>query len=224
MKSDNLNWVADIKAWLFDLDGTLIDSRIAIDTAWRTWCKKHNLPADEIIHKAHGQRAIDSLKILTPHLNAAEEAAFLEKLECELVEGLVALPDVHALLEELKEIPWAIVTSGSNKIASHRIQFTKVPNPKYFVCADDVVNGKPHPEGYLRAASEIGIEPSQCVVVEDAAAGVRAGKAAGMHVIGVTTTHRAEELQAAGADLVCDSLTELVAVIKKSKQAKCGAC
>ncbi len=216
MESDkSLKLIADGKAWLFDLDGTLIDSAACVIAAWSTWCQRHGLKAEEVIHKAHGMRTVDSLKLLVPDANIDEEVAFIEDLECELVEGLIAVTGAHLLLEHVSESPWAIVTSGSNRLATFRIKYTKLPQPKTLVTGDDVTKGKPDPEGYLLAARRLNVKPADCIVVEDAVAGIRAGKSAGMKVIAVATTHSAEEL--IEADYVCQSLAALVDSINRHK-------
>ena len=151
MKTEFPGWIANDKAWLFDLDGTLVDSAACIAAAWRTWCQRHNLNVEEVIQKAHGRRSCDTVKLLIPDSDLDQEVVFLEDLECELVEGLGALPGAHRLLEHVGNSPWAIVTSGSNRIATHRIQYAHLPKPTVLISADDVANGKPDPEGYLLA-------------------------------------------------------------------------
>ncbi|HEY9684346.1 MAG TPA: HAD-IA family hydrolase [Drouetiella sp.] len=206
--SKTLDWLNSIDAWLFDLDGTLVDSTACVIAAWQNWCPRHGLNADDVIHKAHGRRALDSVKLLLPHANHDEEVAILEDLECNLTDGLVVIDGAHTLLSRISSRPWAIVTSGSIRVASHRTNYTRLPLPPVLVCADDVVHGKPDPEGYLLAAKRLNVPPSKCVVVEDAVAGIRAGKTAGMRVIAVATTHAPHELME--ADYVCESLSELL--------------
>jgi mannitol-1-/sugar-/sorbitol-6-phosphatase len=215
MKTEFPYWAGSKKAWLFDLDGTLIDSMSCIEIAWKIWCQSHGLKVEDVMHQAHGKRTADSLKIILPSGNLAEETAFMENLECELVEGLVAIPSARQLLETISGNPWAIVTSGSKRLATHRIEHTGIPKPKVLINGDDVTNGKPNPEGYLMAANRLNIRPSDCIVVEDAVAGVRAGKAAGMTVVAVAFTHSVEELQE--ADHIYESLAQLTEDIAKAK-------
>lgn len=205
-------WETNCKAWLFDLDGTLIDSALCVETAWRRWCDRHALNAEKIISEAHGRRTVDSLKIILPQWDLDPEIKYLEDLECELVDGLTVAPGAHQLLEAVSGQPWAIVTSGSTRLATHRINHTGLPQPPVLISADHVLNGKPDPEGYLAAAKALDVAPADCIVVEDAPAGVCAGKSAGMKVIAVASTHPAKEL--VGADYVCASLIQLLTGIR----------
>jgi mannitol-1-/sugar-/sorbitol-6-phosphatase len=206
-------WADVRKAWLFDLDGTLIDSGACIAAAWSAWCQKHGLNAENVIHEAYGRRAADSMRFILPESDVDAEVAFLEDMECELVEGLVVAPGAHLLLEQISVNPWAIVTSGSNRVATHRIEHTRLRIPPVLISADDVSNGKPDPEGYLLAASRLNVNPTDCIVVEDAVAGIRAGKSAGMKVIAVASTHSVKEL--VEADYVCESLIRLTDVVRR---------
>lgn len=178
------------KGFLFDLDGTLVDSLPAVERAWTNWGKRHAIDADEILNFIHGKQAITSLRHFMR--GSSEEAIqqefhLLEKTEAEDTDGVSALPGARELLAQLNEleIPWVIVTSGSMPVASARRQAAGLPLPAHFVTAEQVKNGKPEPEAYLTGAKLLGLKPEECVVVEDAPAGILSGLAAGSAVIAV---------------------------------------
>jgi mannitol-1-/sugar-/sorbitol-6-phosphatase len=200
------------EAVLFDLDGTLIDSSACVEASWHEWALRHELDPHEVMRSAQGMRTIDSIPVILPGCDLEQEVKDLEDLECAQIDGLVASAGAHQLLERLARQSWAIVTSCSLRLATHRMQYTHLARPEVLVCADHVTSGKPSPEGYLLAASRLGIAPGTGVVVEDSPAGIRAGKAAGMTVIAVVSTHRAGELR--GADHVCDSLSDLARALR----------
>jgi mannitol-1-/sugar-/sorbitol-6-phosphatase len=194
------------RAILFDLDGVLIDSTVVVERQWCIWAEQHRLPCEVILANAHGRRTIDTLRAIASHLHLdlEQEAALLEKREIEDTEGLIAVPGAAELLRELPSHRWAVVTSGSRRLATTRLQAVGFPLPRTFVTAEQVRQGKPHPEGYLKAAGLLRLEPQDCLVIEDAPAGVQAAHAAGSRVIGVTTTFSAAELDE--ADFVVPSL------------------
>jgi sugar-phosphatase len=177
------------RAILFDLDGVLVDSTACVERHWRMWAKRHGLDAEYILANSHGRRSIDTIRAVAPELDAAAEATRLEQVEALDTVGVVAAPGAAELLAALQSVPWAVVTSGSHLMASTRLQFTGLPTPPVLITADDVVQGKPAPEGYLKAANHLGINPQDCVVIEDAPPGIEAGRAAQATVIGVATTY-----------------------------------
>ena len=132
--------------------------------------------------------------MVAPHLATPEELAFLVRAEEECREGIAAVPGARALLDSLDGAKWAVVTSAWRTLAELRLQCAGLPAPEVLVTADDVSRSKPHPDGYLAAASRLGVAPSACVVIEDAPAGVESARAAGMPVIGITTTFPRERL------------------------------
>ncbi len=187
----------DCDALLFDLDGTLVDSTEVVERLWREWAARFSLDAEEILAVSHGRRAEEIMRLVLPDLpNPAEEAAARIRQEEEQTEGLVPIPGAPALLESLPPDRWAVFTSCTGRLAEVRLTSVGLPVPAVLITADAVDRGKPDPEGFLRAARELGWEPRRCVVVEDARAGVEAGHAAGMKVVGVTTTLPAEVLRA----------------------------
>ena len=178
------------KGFLFDLDGTLVDSLPVVERAWSHWGQRHGIDRDEILGFIHGKQAITSLRHFMP--GSSEEAiqrefTLLEKNEAEDTDGITALPGARELLEHLNAlaIPWAIVTSGSMPVASARRQAAGLPLPSHFVTAERVKKGKPEPDAYLLGAELLGLAPAECVVVEDAPAGILSGLAAGCPVIAV---------------------------------------
>ncbi len=178
------------KTFLFDLDGTLVDSLPAVELAWTEWGQRHQIDAQQILSFIHGKQAITSLRHFLagqPESLIQEEFAWLEHREATRTDGIVPLPGAIALLTELnrQQIPWAIVTSGSYPVAFARYQCLGLPLPGVFITSEKIARGKPEPDPYLTGAKMMGFTPQQCVVVEDASAGVMSGLAAGCAVVAV---------------------------------------
>jgi sugar-phosphatase len=192
---------------LFDLDGVLVDSARVVVRTWHTWARTKGLDAERFIGIAHGRRPAETLRLIAPDLDAESEAAELERLEVNDTDGILEVEGAMELLGTLPEGSWTVVTSGSRALASGRMRHVGLPLPERFVTAEDVENGKPHPEAYLKGAEILGASPETCVVIEDAPAGVQSAKAAGMRVVAVSTTHREEDLQK--ADVVLGALSEI---------------
>jgi sugar-phosphatase len=199
-------------AILFDLDGVLVDSTIAVERAWRDWAAKHDLRFEDVILHAHGRRTVETIAAAAPHLDARAETLALEDDEISRAREVAPLAGAHDLLEQLDGARWAIVTSGSRRLAVPRIEACGIPLPPALVTGDDVVEGKPHPEGYAKAAEALGVAATDCVVFEDAPAGLQAARSAGAHVIGLTTTYSLDELD--GADGYVDSLAAISATVR----------
>ncbi|MBV4365566.1 sugar phosphatase [Erwinia sp. BNK-24-b] len=201
------------KGFLFDLDGTLVDSLPVVERAWTNWASQHDIAADDVLNFIHGKQAITSLRHFMAGASEEtiqQEFLALEKTEAEDTEGVVALPGAVQLLATLNElhIPWAIVTSGSVPVASARRKAAGLPEPEVFVTAERVQNGKPAPDAYLLGAQLLELEPEECVVVEDAAAGILSGLAAGSHVIAVNAPAGSPRLE--DVDMLLTSLEELI--------------
>ena len=196
---------------LFDLDGTLVDSRIVVERHWRVFAKRHGIAAEPILAVCHGRRTADTIAEVAPQLDAAVEAALLDAAEEVDVVGLGPVPGSPELLAALEPTSWAVVTSGHRALARRRLEAVGLPLPRVMVCGDEVVHGKPDPEGFLRAAELLGRDPRTCVVLEDAPAGIEAGRRAGARTIAVTTTHDAGTL--AAADVVVSDLHEAHAAL-----------
>jgi mannitol-1-/sugar-/sorbitol-6-phosphatase len=189
-------------ALLFDMDGVLIDSTPAVARVWRNWAVAHNFNPDEVVSRAHGRPSITTVREYLPHADAEAENRIVERREMEDLDGVVPLPGARELLSRLPRDRWTIVTSSTRPLAEVRLRAAGLAIPKALVTSSDVLNGKPHPEPYLKAAAVLGFPAPQCVVVEDVPAGIRAGKAAGARVIAFSTTCGEADLQAAGADWV----------------------
>jgi len=178
------------RGFLFDLDGTLVDSLPAVNRAWSSWGARHGLAAQQVLDYIHGKPAINSLRhFMAGQSEAAIQAEFrwLEQLEAEDTAGVQAIAGAHALLATLNalDIPWAIVTSGSIPVAHARHKAAGLPLPEVFITAEDIKFGKPNPEPYLLGAERLGLSAPECVVVEDAPAGIIAGLEAGSAVVAV---------------------------------------
>ncbi len=201
------------KGFLFDLDGTLVDSLAAVERVWTRWGATRGIAANEILNFVHGKQAITSLRhFMAGHAEEDIQHAFLllEKQEAEEVDGINAMPGVVQLLATLNalSIPWAIVTSGSTRVASARHAAANLPEPAVFVTAEQVARGKPQPDAYLLGAQLLGLEAEECVVVEDAAAGILSGLAAGCHVIAVNAPAGSARLDEVDMQLM--TLEELI--------------
>lgn len=183
--------VFDCDAVLFDMDGTLVDSRHIVERMWILWATEHGLSVEAALALAHGRRTLETMELLAPHLATPEEAARLDALEAEQDGGETAMPGAFGLLSALPAHRWAVVTSAARVLAWRRIGSVGLPSPPVLVGADDVVAGKPSPEGYLQAAARLGVDARRCVVIEDTPAGVEAGRSAGAKVIGLETTYPA---------------------------------
>lgn len=195
---------------LFDLDGVLVDSTPAVARVWTWWARKHGFPdPDEIVRLAHGRPSIDSIRELLPHADHEAESREVERREIEDTDGVIPLPGAVELLRNIPLEKWAIVTSCTRRLAEVRIAAANLPKPKQMVTSNDIRHGKPNPEPYLKGAQILGATGADCVVMEDAPAGIRAGKAAGAHVVALRTTAGDEELREAGADWIVDDCAEL---------------
>jgi sugar-phosphatase len=194
---------------LFDLDGVLVDSTPAVARVWSKWAQRHGFNAEEVVRQAHGRPSITTIRELLPNADHEAENREVERGEIEDVEGVVPLPGALDLLRALPADRWVIATSCTRALAQVRIRVAGLPEPKHLITSDDVVNGKPSPEPYLRAAKSLGADPMRCLVIEDAPAGIRAGKASGARVFAVRTTAPDAELIASGADWLANDLASL---------------
>lgn len=209
----------ECKGFLFDLDGTLVDSLPAVERAWVNWAKRRGVDPQDVLDFIHGKQAITSLRHFMPGESEAaiqQEFLLLEQVEAQDTEGVTALPGAAALLARLNQldIPWAIVTSGSIPVATARRNASGLPQPEVFITAEQVKKGKPQPDAYLLGAERLGLAPQDCVVVEDAAAGILSGLAAGCQVIAVNAPADAPKLDQ--VDLLLSSLEQIA--VSKTEQ------
>jgi len=192
-------------AALFDLDGVLIDSTPAVARVWTQWAIEHGFNPEEVVHKAHGRPSIATVRDYLPNADHEAENLIIEQREIEDLEGVVALPGSKDLLDALPPDRWTIVTSCTRPLAEVRIRAAGLPIPPCLLTSSEITNGKPHPEPFLKGAARLGFPASECVVFEDAPAGIRSGKAAGARVIALRTLVADEHLKSAGADWVVDN-------------------
>jgi len=193
----------DCDALLFDLDGVLVDSADCVRRICTDWAIARGLDADHVLRWSQGRRVQETVRAVAPHLDPDAEVATLVAMEAATTDGLRSVPGTHALLSSLPPNAWAVVTSGARPVATLRLRHVGLPFPGTLISGDDVERGKPDPEGYLSAAAALGVAPNQCVVVEDAPAGLEAARAAGMRTIGITGTFPASALR--GANVVLPS-------------------
>lgn len=194
---------------LADLDGTLIDSTASVRRAWRAWAQRHRVDVAALEATMHGRPSAEVIAEFAPQLDPLAESAAIDLAQARDSADVVALPGAAALLDDAERFAGvAVVTSCTVPLLTARMAAAGLRRPAVVVTPERVAAGKPDPEGYLLAAAELGADPAACVVLEDAPAGIEAGRRAGMHVVGVLTTHEAGEL--AGADeLVADVATWL---------------
>jgi sugar-phosphatase len=193
-------------AILFDLDGVLVDSTRSVSRQYRLWAQKANLDPRIVENIPHGVRAIDVVRQLAPHLDAEAEVERLEKMEAEDQEGVVVMPGATELLASIPGNRWCVVTSGTRYLATCRLRHANLPIPRVMVSADDVSKGKPDPEPYLTGARLLGMNSTDCLVIEDAPAGIQAAHAGKMKVIAISSTYPASALE---ADVVIQRLAQI---------------
>jgi sugar-phosphatase len=196
-------------ALLFDLDGVLIDSTPAVARVWSRWAVEHGFNPEEVVARAHGRPSLTTVREYLLNADHEAENREVERREIEDLEGVVPLPGSLDLLASLPEDRWTIVTSCTRALAEVRIKAAGLPLPKKLVTSNDIVHGKPHPEPYLKGASVLGFPANECVVLEDAPAGVRSGKAAGARVIAFKTTVPEPAALEAGADWILNNCADI---------------
>jgi sugar-phosphatase len=194
-------------AVLFDLDGVLVDSTRSVERQWRIWARERGIDEEKIGDVAHGVRAIEVIRAVAPHLDAEVEVRKLESREASDHDGVAVMPGAADLVRSIPDGRWCVVTSGTRNLATARLQLAGIPLPSVMITAGDVVNGKPHPEPYLKGAELLGVKPAECLVIEDAPAGIRSAHAGGMKVIALTSTYPAAAL--GEADAVVQRLDQL---------------
>ncbi|MFI6015959.1 HAD family hydrolase [Streptomyces sp. NPDC051243] len=180
--------VLTARALLLDMDGTLVNSDAVVERIWRRWAEQHGLDGDEVMTVVHGRQGYASMALLLPdrpmEQNHADNARMLAE-ETADVEGVVPIPGAPEFLASLRGVPHALVTSADLALATARMGAAGLEMPEVRVTAESVGASKPDPEGFLKGAAELGVAPADCVVFEDSGAGIQAGRAAGMRVVGV---------------------------------------
>ncbi|WP_323992393.1 HAD-IA family hydrolase [Aeromonas dhakensis] len=173
------------RALLLDMDGTLVHSTGEVETVWRLWCRRHRLDPEPVLTMCHGVRSREVIRTLAPQLDLAQEVALLDDLEIHHTGQAEALAGARTLLASLPVERWALVTSASQRVARHRLRSAGLPLPALLVGAEDVEHGKPDPEPYLLAAERLGLAAADCLVFEDAPAGISSALRAGCRVVQV---------------------------------------
>ncbi|WP_282797035.1 HAD family hydrolase [Streptomyces sp. CC224B] len=176
------------RALLLDMDGTLVNSDAVVERCWRDWAARHGLDGDEVMKVVHGRQGHASMALLLPDRPMAENHAENREMlarETADMDGVVPVPGAPAFLASLAGLPHALVTSADVALSTNRMAAAGLPMPDVRITAEDVAASKPDPEGFLKGAAELGFAPADCVVFEDSGAGIEAGLAAGMRVVGV---------------------------------------
>lgn len=177
-------------AFMFDMDGTILSSIAATERVWTAWAIRHGLDVETFLPTIHGVRAIETLRRLNlPGVDVMAEVEFLTQAELDDVEGIVPIDGAAAFLDALPPERWAIVTSAPRQLALRRIEAAGLPVPKLMISGEDVASGKPAPDCFLLGAERLGHKPQDCLVFEDAPAGIQAAEAAGTKVLVITATH-----------------------------------
>jgi sugar-phosphatase len=183
------------RAFLFDMDGTLLNSIAAAERVWSIWAQRHGLDVPAFLKTIHGARAIDTItRQALPGVDPEVESQWITEAEINDVQGVVAIPGAVTFLNSLPGDQWALVTSAPRELALRRLQAAGIAPPTVLVTAEDVAVGKPDPACYVLGAQRLGVPVQDCLVFEDAAVGIRAGEAAGADVMVVTSTHHAPML------------------------------
>ncbi|GHI08074.1 HAD family hydrolase [Streptomyces cellostaticus] len=199
--------VLTARALLLDMDGTLVNSDAVVERVWRRWAEQHGLDGDEVMNVVHGRQGHASMAVLLPgrpmEQNLADNARMLAEETADM-DGVVEVPGAAAFLASLRGVPHALVTSADVALSDARMAAAGLALPEVRITAESVGASKPDPEGFLKGAAELGVEPGDCVVFEDSGAGIAAGRAAGMTVVGVGA--RASSY---GPDVVVADLTQV---------------
>jgi mannitol-1-/sugar-/sorbitol-6-phosphatase len=205
---------------LFDMDGVLLDSTHAVARVWRQWAVEHGFNPEEVARVAQGRPSLSTIRDYLPNSDHIKENREVERRELADLEGVVPWPGAIELLQSLPADRWAIVTSCTRPLAEMRLRTGGLPRPRIFITSEDIQNGKPAPDPYLKGAEMLGFDSADCIVVEDVPAGVRSGKAAGCRVIALRTTMPEVELKDAGADWIvkdCRAISLATPALKNGK-------
>lgn len=199
------------QAVLFDMDGVLVFSMGAVERVWSKWAIAHGFDPRVVVHAAHGRPSIETVREFLPDADSQAENREIERAEIEDLEGVVPVPGALALVNSLPADRWIVATSATLALAEVRLRAAGIPVLHNMITSGDIKRGKPDPEPYLKAAARLGFPASKCVVVEDAIAGVRSGKAARARVIALPTSTDRVQLEKAGADWVVRDCSDIAA-------------
>jgi sugar-phosphatase len=206
---------------LFDMDGVLVKSTSGDERCWSRWADRHQLTRGFELRRTHGRRAVDTIREHLPHVTDAELKQHLADLDAfaeEEESGVQAYPGARELLQSIPSHHWTIVTSASEKLMRSRLASVGLAAPASVVGGDMVTRGKPDPEGYCRGAALLIRRPHDCLVIEDAPAGIQAGRSAGCPVLAVASSHNAQELRQ--ADWIVASLDKILLSVSDSATLK----
>jgi sugar-phosphatase len=199
--------VLTARALLLDMDGTLVNSDASVERVWRRWAGRHGLDGDEVMKVVHGRQGYASMALLLPdrpmEQNHADNACLLAE-ETADTEGVVAIPGAPEFLASLRGLPHALVTSADVALSTARMAAAGLGLPDVRITAESVGASKPDPEGFLKGAAELGVDPADCIAFEDSGAGITAARAAGMRVVGIGPRAGAHE-----PDVLVPDLTRL---------------
>ncbi|TXS29533.1 HAD family hydrolase [Streptomyces sp. ms191] len=202
------------RALLLDMDGTLVNSDAVVERCWRRWAVRHGLDPVEALKVVHGRQGYATMAVLLPERPMAENHADNKVMLAEEtadLDGVVPVPGAPAFMTAIASLPHALVTSADAALARARMGAARLPMPAVRVTAESVGASKPDPEGFLKGAAELGFAPEDCVVFEDSEAGIQAGRAAGMRVVGV-----GPRAAAFAPDLHVRDLTDLALSVSES--------
>ncbi|RVC59099.1 HAD family hydrolase, partial [Mesorhizobium sp. M4B.F.Ca.ET.088.02.2.1] len=167
-------------AFLFDMDGTVINSIAAAERVWTDWAQRQGLDVAAFLPTIHGKRAVETIAgLMLPGIDPVLEADALLKAEAADLEGIVPIAGAVAFLSSLPPERWAIATSAPRELALLRMEAAGIPVPAVIVAAEDVTRGKPAPDCFRLAAEKLGVDARDCLIFEDAPAGIAAAEAAG---------------------------------------------
>ena len=177
-------------AFLFDMDGTILSSIAAAERVWARWAQRHGLDVAAFLPTIHGMRSVETVRRLgLPGVDPEAESAAITREEMDDVDGIEPIAGIVAILAALPASRWAVVTSAPRELALRRIAAAGLPTPPLLIAAEDVAQGKPAPDCFVLAATRLGVAARDCLVFEDAPAGIAAAEAAGASVLVITATH-----------------------------------
>ncbi|MEL6442666.1 MAG: HAD-IA family hydrolase [Bacteroidota bacterium] len=200
------------QAIVFDLDGVLCDSTPIAERHWRRWAEARGVDVAPILAAHHGRPTVETIRQFAPHLDAEVEARAKERDEAGDTDGLRAFDGAARLLTTIPQARWAIATSGRRRTATNRLRHTGLPIPPVLVTADDVQHGKPAPDPYRQAIAGLGFAPADCLVFEDAPAGIASAQAAGAVAVGIASAGHPEWL--AAAETVIERLADVQVIVE----------